>query len=383
MSRPVVAHALRTWLAPSETFIHGQIVAAERWQPLVVARRLRDPERFPAPGVRFLRTDAGLGPLARIWLGCTRRVPRLTRAEAQSAARELEAAQVRIVHAHFGTDARLLRPLWRRLRAPLVVSFYGYDALQFPRRAGGLGALYLRPVLRESAALLAACEEMRRDLIALGADPARVTTLPWGVDLTRFRPSETAFDGGEVRFAIACRFTAKKGVEDLLRAFARVRAAGVRARLTIAGEGPLRANYERLAAELGIAADVCIEPFVPPARMPEWLGRQHLFVHPSVTAPDGDKEGTPTVVVEAHAAGLPIVATRHGGIPDVVEDGVSGHLVAEHDVEALAARMLDLARRPEAWRDMGAAGRARVEHAFDRVTQTRRREALYDRVAGA
>jgi glycosyltransferase involved in cell wall biosynthesis len=240
----------------------------------------------------------------------------------------------------------------------------------------------LRPALRESARILVPCAEMGADLAALGADPARIEVLPWGVDVARFAPRAPAAVADEVRFAIVCRFTAKKGVADLLGAFALVRRAGVRARLTVAGDGPLRASYLDLIAELGLGDSVAVAGFVSQERLPAFLAEQHVFVHPSVTTQDGDKEGTPTVLMEAQAAGLPVIATRHAGIPDVVADGVSGHLVAEGDVAALAERMIHCARHPEEWPRLGAAGRARVAAGFERGAQSRRREALYDAVAG-
>ena len=98
----------------------------------------------------------------------------------------------------------------------------------------------------------------------------------------------------------------------------------------------------------------------------------------SLTAADGDKEGTPTVLMEAQAMGLPVVATRHGGIPDVVPDASA--LVAEGDVAALADRLLQLARERQEWPRLGARGRAHVLRALRRRAPNRRREELYDRV---
>jgi len=91
----------------------------------------------------------------------------------------------------------------------------------------------------------------------------------------------------------------------------------------------------------------------------------HVLIAPSVTAESGDKEGVPNVIKEAMATGLPVLSTRHGGIPELVEDGLSGFLVDEHDVEGLSRRLTQLITSPESWASIGRAGRAKVEAEYD------------------
>jgi colanic acid/amylovoran biosynthesis glycosyltransferase len=108
----------------------------------------------------------------------------------------------------------------------------------------------------------------------------------------------------------------------------------------------------------------------------------HLFVLPSVTASDGDEEGTPTVLLEAAFARLPVVATRHAGIPEIVRDGETGILVAERDAVALADAIRELLRSRERWQAMGDAGRRLVErsHTVPRVVE--RLDAMYRELVG-
>lgn len=379
----MVAHLVRTYLWPSETFIHGQIVGDERWRSMVVARRAESPERFDLGSRRLLLTTEDSAALGRSWADVNYRARRLTVGEAARTARALEKHGVALLHAHFGTDARFFRPIYQRLTVPLVVSFYGYDARQMPARFFGLGARYLAPVLSESARILVPSRDMAADLVALGADTGRIEVLPWGIDTTRFQPALKPAGSradGVVRFASACRFTAKKGVHVLIEAFARVVRAGLDAELTLAGSGPLAAQYTRQVAQLEIADRVRFPGFVDAQDLPRFLASQDIFVLASLTASDGDKEGTPTVLMEAQAMGLPVVATRHGGIPDVVPDGGGGYLVDEADVEGLAERLVHLARHRDEWPRLGARGREHVMTHFDAAVQNRRREELYDRV---
>jgi glycosyltransferase involved in cell wall biosynthesis len=303
----------------------------------------------------------------------------LTGGEAARTARALSASGVALVHAHYGTDARFFRPVWKRLRVPVIVSFYGYDARKAPSRFFGLGAKYMRPVIEEAARLVVPSRDMAEDLVALGADERRIEVLPWGIDTQRFQPVARNANG-RVRIATACRFTEKKGVHVLIDAFARMLRAGVDAELTLAGSGPLASQYARQAAELRVEDRVRFPGFVSATELPRFLATQDVFVLASVTAADGDKEGTPTVLMEAQAMGLPVVATRHGGIVDVVQEGNGGYLVDEGDADALGERLVHLARHRDEWSRLGERGREFILANFDAARQNRRREDLYDRV---
>jgi colanic acid/amylovoran biosynthesis glycosyltransferase len=106
----------------------------------------------------------------------------------------------------------------------------------------------------------------------------------------------------------------------------------------------------------------------------------HIFLLPSVTARDGDREGSPVVLLEAQAAGLPVVATRHSAIPEIVADGQSGYLVPERDADALAARLRDLLANPARWAEFGRAGRAIIVENHDQRRHCDRLEQLCLRV---
>ena len=148
------------------------------------------------------------------------------------------------------------------------------------------------------------------------------------------------------------RMTAVKRTDDVLLAIARLRELGVDACLCMVGDGPDRDHVEQRASELGIVRS-CL-----------FLGYQEevapfYAAFDAVVLPSGN-EGTPVTVIEALAGGRPVVATRVGGVPDVVRDGVDGFLVEPGDVDALAARLAELARDPELRERMGEQGRARV-----------------------
>jgi len=133
----------------------------------------------------------------------------------------------------------------------------------------------------------------------------------------------------------------------------------------VAGDGSFRSTLEAQRDRLGLDRRVRLLGWQTQAQVRQVLGRAHVLVAPSITAGNADEEGIPNVLKEAMASGLPVVATRHGGIPELVENGVTGFLVAERDPQILAERLAELAAPSERWAAMAAAGRARVEREYD------------------
>ena len=156
------------------------------------------------------------------------------------------------------------------------------------------------------------------------------------------------------------RFVPKKGHTHLLRALRAAHDAGCNARLDLVGDGPLRKELEVLAESLELTRFIRFLGPVAHATLLDRLCRYDVFMHPSVTAPDGDAEGMPIVVLEAMAAGVCVLATDHEGINDVVKSGHNGVLTPERDEEALARALSLLAQHPDTRRAYGRAGRSTV-----------------------
>jgi glycosyltransferase involved in cell wall biosynthesis len=182
----------------------------------------------------------------------------------------------------------------------------------------------------------------------------------------------------EIRLLTVARLVEKKGIDVALRALASVRDEFPNLRYDVIGDGPLRGELEALAASLGIAERVRFAGALPNDRVQQAMRDADLFVLPSVTAPNGDEEGTPTVLLEAACARLPVLATRHAGIPEIVAEGRSATLVAEGDPAALADGLRAMIAARARWAAMGEAGRRLV---IDRGHLTAdvaaRLEALY------
>jgi colanic acid/amylovoran biosynthesis glycosyltransferase len=131
------------------------------------------------------------------------------------------------------------------------------------------------------------------------------------------------------------------------------------------GDGPLAGELRHRIEELGIASQVCILGWKSHPEIVEIMEASHVLLAPSITADDGDEEGIPNVIKEAMAIGLPVVSTWHAGIPELVTDGVSGFLVPERDVSALADKIIALHDHPESWTELARAGRHKIEAEFE------------------
>jgi len=264
------------------------------------------------------------------------------------------------VLAEFGQSGVTVSDACRRLGLPLIVHFHGAD---ISKRAvlDEYGARY-RILFHEACAIVAVSEPMRQRLIACGAPPDRVHRNPYGVNIQAFHGATPATAGPT--FVAVGRFVEKKAPQLTILAFADVHRRDARARLRMIGTGPLVDASRDLARGLGITSAVCFLGAQPPDVIQAEMRQARAFVQHSIEASSGDAEGMPVAILEAAASGLPVVATRHAGIPEAVIDGETGLLVDEHDVAAMAAAMSKLADDPTLAGRLGKAGRDHVETHF-------------------
>lgn len=269
---------------------------------------------------------------------------------------------VEAVLAEYGTTGVAVMDACRELALPLIVHFHGYDASVHKVLEDNAAAY--REMFRRAAAVIAVSEAMRRKLVSLGAPPAKLHLIPYGIDCTAFDRSDPAL-APPVLLAVG-RFIEKKAPHITIEAFSKAHRALPQARLRMVGDGPLLEDCRTLAKTLGIADAVAFLGAQPHAVVQEEMRRARSFVQHSVEAANGDCEGTPVAILEASASGLPVVATRHAGIPDVVVEGETGFLVDERDTDAMAAGMLSLLREADLARKLGEAARRRTQSRFSK-----------------
>lgn len=386
-TKPVALHLINTFLQRTCVFIYTMLQNSQRYATVGFAIEQKNeqlfvpnfPVAFPTRNRRlqwFLNRIAFLPEIA------TLRPDPLSWRSLDQLVRDYQPA---LIHAHFGYVGMFALAVQQHYQLPLVVTFYGNDTTEIMHRyyrPRTLAAWY-EPLFANADLLLTVSDVMGKDLVQLGAPASKVATQRLAVNLERFtpRPPPAAQHPPQVIFMMVSGFTPKKGIDVLLRAFAQAHAVYPKIRLRLIGDGPTRVAMEQLAQQLGIDQKVSFEGYIANDQLPRVLKEAHIFVHPSVTERHSKaREGLPTAISEAMATAMPVISTRHAGIPELVHHGANGLLVDEFDVQGLAASMVYLATRPDLWGAMGqAAHRAATQmHNLDNlVAQV---ECYYDRV---
>ena len=277
----------------------------------------------------------------------------------------LEGKSYDIIHCQFGSIG-LMGLLFRNLgllKGKLITIFRGSDISKYLQKWGD--NVYDQ-LFKEGDFFLTNCEFFRQRAIKLGCKEEKIVILGSGIDCSKFAFTPRHFPAdGRVRIATTGRLVEKKGIEYGIRAIAQLAQTHPNIEFNIIGDGPLKTNLEKLIQELKLDGLVKLLGWKNQPEIVEILDNAHIFIAPSVTAADGNQDAPVNTLKEAMAMGLPVISTYHGGIPELVEDGVSGFLVPERDAEAIAEKLTYLIEHPEIWGQFGREGRAKVEDKYD------------------
>jgi colanic acid/amylovoran biosynthesis glycosyltransferase len=277
----------------------------------------------------------------------------------------LDKPEYDIVHCHFGMMgiwAARLKELGM-IRCPFVTTFHGTDAIVLPKMYGND---YYKTLFESGDLFTVSSRFMREQIRSLGAPEERVVRLPVGIYVERFSFRERKFAFGEkLNILTVARLVPFKGVEYSIRAVAEVAKKYQDLRYLIIGSGPLKEELENLAVSLGVSKNVEFLGSLSAEEIMKYVAQAHIFLLAGIVAADGSCEAQGLVLLEAQAAGIPVVSTQVGGIPESVLDGKSGFLVPQRDVDALAEKLCYLIEHPEIWAQMGRAGCAHVKANYD------------------
>ena len=281
---------------------------------------------------------------------------------------------------HLGNNGWRAIPLGARAGAPILTIFHGQDAT-VDLRSARYGWRYRRLLRAPGTHVAGVAQHLTERVVGAGADPARAATHHLGLALDGIRPVPAATRRGALRVALVGRLIPVKGHATALRAFAQLRSVHPASELHLFGAGPCEDELRALAAAFGLGEAVRFRGVLPVGELLAELARLDAAIQPSERDASGLVEGVPNSLLEAMALGLPVVATRHGGIPEAVLDGETGLLVAVGDADALAKALLELARDPERRGHLGRAGRAHVEREFEQGRQGERLLARLEAMA--
>jgi len=377
-----VVHFGLRYLPLTENWIHSQVSGLKGVRTAFYALHGENREQFPLETVRCLYDD--LGPAAlfynRAWFKLFGTYPHFRR--------WLRRDRPRVIHAHFGPRGWQFLRYAERAGLPLVTSFYGADAYSFPKEDPAwverYGELFSRGRL-----ILAEGPAMRRRLIELGCPPEKVRVHHIGVSLQRYEYRARTLEG-PVRLMVCGRFEEKKGFPIAVAALARLReTTGREVTLTIVGDsdrqGTMTAEKQEIVSAIaagGLGDAVRITGYVPHEELVRLVYQHHIFIAPSIHAADGDAEGGfPVILTEVLGSGMPVAASDHCDIPEIVRDGRWGRIVPQNDAGALAAALEQLIGQSERWPEMGREGRRHVEQHYDIDRLSREMEEIYTTIA--
>lgn len=349
----------------SETFIAAQGHALRRFRPVFAGFH---PDKR---GLHHLRPDECEWVADQRWRAELLRLPmRFGAGPPRGWLARLRARRPVLVHAHFGADGHAAIPLARALGLPLVTTLHGHDVIGEVDRDQ---QRKLAGVFRESRAVIATSRWLHEQALAAGCPPDKLVHHYIGIDTTAFPPR--AREAPQPTLLFVGRLVTSKGALLALEAAARLRPEFPGLRLVMVGDGPLAPQLKARAAEL--LPDCVFTGALPPAQVRDWMQQAWLFLAPRVTLASGYAEAFGLVFTEAQSCGLPVVATRNGGIAEAVVHGRTGLLSAEGDHDALVDDARRLLRDAALRASFSQAATRHVAENFDLARQTRILEDHY------
>ncbi len=288
-----------------------------------------------------------------------------------------------IIHCQFGTmtDTALRYRRYKWIQGKIITTFQGKDISEHVVERGR--DVYQK-AFAEGDMFLGVSRAFRDRAIELGCPKQKVAVHRSGIDLSLFPYRTPLYPiDGVVRFVTTGRFVEKKGIAYAIRAASELRKTHPHFRYTIIGDGPLRQEFEDLIASLDIASHIEIIDWKNHKDMVAHLRRAHIFVAPCVVAESGDVDGIPNTLVEAMALGLPVITTQHASISDLVIPGMTGSVVPQRDVTALARAMRDMMNHPTTWEPLARKARACVEREADSEVLNDQLVEIYRKLASS
>lgn len=376
-SQPIVASYCTTFLKPEMRHIYRQVTGLRKYRTFIMTRERLEAEEFPFPDIELI-PRARKNFLKRFWLKYVMgRPPVYYRGELQVLIKMMKRCPADVMHAYFGHTGVHLLPFIQAWDRPTVVSFHGMDIQPRPQQEGY--DAQMQELLQTLPLVLARSKSLMLGLERLGCPKEKLRLNRTGIPLERFPFQQRPMPAdGSWRLVQACRLIAKKGLATALRAFAKFHARCPKAKFVIAGDGPMKAELEKLIAELGLCEVVELRGFLGQAELAELYARSHIFLHPSEMPPDQNQEGVPNSMLEAMATGLPVLATTHGGIPEAVTHERTGLLVPERDEEALFRAMCQMTDETDRLYILGDAASRAVREDFEQAKQIEKLESYYD-----
>jgi len=372
-----VAHFRSFYLSQTETFIYQYLKNFKRVSPLVFTLNILNNDQFPFSEIH----SALYKPY--FWGNLVSRFGRNILKRDFKMESLIKKFNISLIHSHFGPDGYHLLPLKKKTGIPLITTFYGYDMSMLPKQKEWMERY--QKLFRLGDLFLVEGNHMKKGLIQIGCPEKKVKVQHIAIDIekipSRLRTPKSQKE--EIIILFCGRFSEKKGLLYALKAVGEVVKSFNSIEFRIIGDGELRQEVDDYIKSANMGKWVKLLGMKSYDEVIRELDSADIFLHPSVTASDGDSEGgAPTIILEAQAAGLPVISTLHADIPEVVIDGRTGFLVKERDIPAIAERLEYLLKNQGVWQEMGRNGREHMSRNYNISHEVKKLEDIYLSLVG-
>jgi colanic acid/amylovoran biosynthesis glycosyltransferase len=371
MDTITVAHFINPFLPLTQNWIYHQLRFNTGCRNIVLCQTLENADQFPFENIfpAFPRNTLR----ARLCMYCARLRAQYCAGPYRTVIRR---EKPQVLHGHFSWESWRNIGLIQETRLPLITTFYGLDVNKLSR---------MRIWKKRYAALFAIGDlfsvegaYMAEALAAIGCPREKIRIIPIGVDIETLSRHRVLKTGQNINIMFVGLRREKKGSVYAAEAFARVAVKNSLCQMHIVGTGPLAGRVKKMLHREGVLHRCVFHGALPYSSYCRLLGRMDIVMAPSVTAKNGDTEGgAPVVVIEAQAAGIPVVATFHCDIPNIVIDNETGLLCEERDAMGLASNLNELICNQELREKMGSAARVRAARWFSIQRQVEELNTLY------
>lgn len=370
-----ILHFLKNFIPLTNTFIYQEVTGlAQNHEVTILTTNRVNNVQFPFENVKVTNHHRGnvLDRVFRTLQGWDIEWAFRNQAFRSGMLQTIADVQPDVIHCHFGWESWLVLLNLEEQAIPIFIHFHGFDAsfkLESKRYVSTLKRLFAR----KDVTPIFCSDTMRKTVEAKTGKLSRYHILYYGTDISRFNRTQN-IDNQGFTFLQISSFAEKKGHIYTIHAFAKFLKdnPNENVKLQFAGIGEHFEAMKSLVTSMKLESYVTFLGAVNQDEAKQLLEQANCFLHHSITAENGDQEGIPNAIMEAMAMQLPIISTQHSGIPELVQDGLNGYLVAEKDVNDYASKMKKILSWP-----LKPENRVVVEIKFERNQHVAQLEKIY------
>lgn len=378
--KKTVVHTSLYYFELSENWIHTQIKHLKGWNRLVLTnetKNLGTVDWYPQIYERRRVLPVGLRELDSVAMKLLGYYP--------SFYLQAKKANANLIHAHFGPMGFLSIGIAQKLDIPLVTTFYGYDASELPNKHSSWRKKY-KKLFKKGDCFLVEGPAMGEKLKRLGCPPEKVIVQRLGIELDDNETPKSFHPNEELRILMVGRFVEKKGFIYGLQAFQKFLQQGGKGTLTIVGDSNDTQSSKQIKRQMYDFVDeqnlndvVHFKGLIPLRQLKNEYREHNVLLAPSVKAVDGDDEGgLPVTIIEAAAAPMALVGSRHCDIPEVIQAGHTGLLADEKDTDQLAENLLKLSKNGELRKEFGETASTLIQQNYNAQKQGNKLAKIYE-----